>query len=73
VIDLLTEQWPWRERAACRDADLEVFFPENSGSARARKICAGCPVRAQCLDHAVTYDEPFGIWGGLNRLERKAA
>jgi WhiB family redox-sensing transcriptional regulator len=39
----------WRESAACRHADPEIFFPIGTcGPAmaeidRARRICAGCP------------------------------
>jgi len=28
-------------------------------------VCAGCPVRIQCLDGAVRRAEPYGIWGGV--------
>ena len=62
----------WRELAACRSFDLEVFFPERGESAEpARLVCAACPVRQPCLDYAVKIREPHGIWGGLNELERK--
>ncbi|HEV3495824.1 MAG TPA: WhiB family transcriptional regulator, partial [Actinomycetes bacterium] len=39
--------------------------------ARAKEICALCPVRRPCLDYALAIREPHGIWGGLNELERK--
>jgi WhiB family redox-sensing transcriptional regulator len=35
-------------------------------------VCAGCPVRAACLTHALTHDEPWGMWGGLTTRERAA-
>src|SRR5690606_4128918 len=35
----------------------------------AKRICATCPVRTQCLTHALTYPEAYGIWGGLNEHE----
>jgi WhiB family redox-sensing transcriptional regulator len=38
---------------------------------RAKAVCAACPVREQCLAHAVAYDERYGIWGGLNQDERR--
>jgi WhiB family transcriptional regulator, redox-sensing transcriptional regulator len=38
---------------------------------RAKTICAACPVRDECLQHAVTSDERYGIWGGLNQEERR--
>jgi WhiB family redox-sensing transcriptional regulator len=63
---------------ACRDSDPELFFPERgrgfvSGSYRrqyeeAAAVCAGCPVRARCLEENL--DVPFGIWGGLDPHDR---
>ena len=38
--------------------------------AEAREICEPCPVRRQCLAHALMQPEPFGIWGGFTRQER---
>ena len=56
----------------------EVFFPEDEHNERAREksiqiaktICAGCPIRRNCLEFAIAYDEPFGVWGGLTHRER---
>ena len=63
----------WRERAACRGADLEVFFPGRGESAEpARQICALCPVRQPCLDYALSSGIVHGIWGGLSERERRA-
>jgi WhiB family redox-sensing transcriptional regulator len=60
----------WRLAAACRSADPELFFPlSESGQAleqiaEAKVICAGCPVRRQCLEFALR-TRPHRIWGGL--------
>jgi len=63
----------WRERAACRGTDLEVFFPGRGESAGpARQVCAACPVRQPCLDYAITNRITHGIWGGLTERERRA-
>ena len=63
----------WRELAACRGADLELFFPERGESADpARRICTSCPVRQPCLDYAITNRIVHGIWGGLTERERRA-
>lgn len=63
----------WRELAACRGTDLDVFFPERGESAgAARQVCAGCPVRQPCLDYAVTNRITSGVWGGLTERERRA-
>lgn len=61
----------WRMRAACRTADPALFFPELGESAgAAKRICADCPVRAECLAFAVASGERFGVFGGLSERER---
>ena len=63
----------WRESAACRGADLAVFFPERGESAGpARRVCAACPVRQACLDYAISNRIAYGVWGGLTERERRA-
>jgi WhiB family redox-sensing transcriptional regulator len=63
----------WRELAACRGADLNLFFPGRGESAEpARRICARCPVRGPCLDYAVSNRLTHGVWGGLSERERRA-
>lgn len=65
-------QLSWQADALCAQTDPEAFFPEKGGSTRdAKKICAGCEVRAQCLEYALENDERFGIWGGLSERERR--
>jgi WhiB family transcriptional regulator, redox-sensing transcriptional regulator len=67
----------WRSSAACLSADPDLFFPISStGPAerqitRAKVICAGCPVRIQCLDFALTHDQTHGIWGGTTAEDRQ--
>ncbi|MGH3421088.1 MAG: WhiB family transcriptional regulator [Streptosporangiaceae bacterium] len=66
------DQQDWQERALCAQTDPEAFFPEKGGSTReAKLICAGCEVRAECLEYALAFDERFGIWGGLSERERR--
>ena len=63
----------WRELAACRGTELEVFFPGRGESAGpARQVCAACPVRQPCLDYAISNRITHGIWGGLTERERRA-
>ena len=62
----------WQSDSLCAQTDPEAFFPEKGGSTRdAKKICAACEVKAQCLDYALANDERFGIWGGLSERERR--
>jgi WhiB family redox-sensing transcriptional regulator len=63
----------WRELAACRGTDLEVFFPGRGETAGpARQVCAACLVRQPCLDYAISNRITHGIWGGLTERERRA-
>jgi WhiB family redox-sensing transcriptional regulator len=62
----------WRLDALCAETDPEAFFPEKGGSTReAKRVCAGCAVRSECLEYALANDERFGIWGGLSERERR--
>jgi WhiB family redox-sensing transcriptional regulator len=52
--------------------DPDLFFPERGQSCtEAKAICAGCPVRTECLDFAIVSCEQFGIWGGTSERERR--
>jgi WhiB family transcriptional regulator, redox-sensing transcriptional regulator len=63
----------WQYEAACRGADLKVFFPGRGESAEpARQICASCPVRQPCLEFALSHTITHGIWGGLAERDRRA-
>jgi len=63
----------WRELAACRGADFDLFFPGRGESAEpARQVCTRCPVRQPCLDYAISNRIVHGIWGGLAERERRA-
>lgn len=56
---------PWREQAACRGADPNLFFPKRGMVPRkAYEVCAGCPVRVECGDYARRVGETRGVWGG---------
>lgn len=61
---------PWRAAAGCRGTDPEVFFDPDRWP-QARRVCRGCPVRTDCLDHALTVGESRGMWGGLTPGERR--
>jgi WhiB family redox-sensing transcriptional regulator len=63
----------WQERAACHNTDPEAFFPTVGRymTVGARRVCGECPVRAKCLEYALTHGEWYGIWGGLSVDERK--
>jgi WhiB family transcriptional regulator, redox-sensing transcriptional regulator len=70
----------WRLRAACRTVDSTVFFSPDrergpareAREARAKAICAGCPVIRECASYALTAGERYGVWGGLSERDRLA-
>jgi WhiB family redox-sensing transcriptional regulator len=63
----------WEQHALCRQPqhDPDLWFPERGQGNAAKKICASCPVRVDCLRRAVDAGEEFGIWGGAGELTRR--
>lgn len=65
---------PWLMRAACRGMDPELFHPhrgDGRGVLYAKDVCAECPVRPECLDHALSAPEHLGVWGGTTEKQRR--
>ncbi|MGW5610955.1 WhiB family transcriptional regulator [Streptomyces sp. NPDC003753] len=68
----------WREMAACRFEDPELFFPVSDDGLsllqveRARRVCDRCPVLRECRGWALRYGETDGVWGGLTPGQRRA-
>lgn len=71
--------WDWQAHAACRGLDVNLFFggeheqydqeSKRQREAKARAVCASCPVAAECLNYACE-SRVYGIWGGLDKAER---
>lgn len=67
-----SDETRWRDSGLCQQTDPEIFFPETGVSNRqAKLVCSGCPVREQCLQHALDHREIHGVWGGLGERERR--
>lgn len=53
----------------------DLFFPRGKGELTnawknaIRSICGDCPVKAECLDHALKHEE-LGWWAGISPLDR---
>ncbi|GGX89440.1 WhiB family transcriptional regulator [Streptomyces minutiscleroticus] len=68
----------WRQSAACRTVDPELFFPVGSTgpallqTSEAKAVCRRCPVSEQCLDWALEEKQVVGVWGGTTENERRA-
>lgn len=65
----------WWADARCNDAAgtmSALFFSEElQDIARAKTLCAMCPVLVPCLEGAVERREPWGVWGGQLFLNGK--
>ena len=79
TLDLLSsapgEFGDWRDLAACTSTDPEAFFPEkiDENAMAAKRVCARCDVRAECLEFALAMPvtEDWGIWGGMSANSRR--
>lgn len=69
------------ENAACKGrTDIEWFPIKNTrhgpdldydaNLAAARRVCAGCPVRAECRKLAFSHPFSAGIWAGTDEYQR---
>lgn len=74
-----TWRWEWQLYAHCRGRDDLFFHPHGEREpARgqreqaAKALCASCPVRPECAEHALEMAEPYGVWGGVTETEREA-
>jgi len=62
----------WRLHAACADWPLDSFYgDESNATSQALRLCKKCPVRADCLNDAMTHNDPYGIWGGMTPEQRR--
>ena len=72
------ERTDWRQQAACRSLDPDLFFPVSTSGASlsdieaAKRICQCCPVMTACLRRALDLGQVSGIWGGTTEDERRA-
>lgn len=75
---LLAKMNEWAPQGACAENPDDGFVAERTNNARKnaeqerlpKAICGHCPVKMECLDHALKMPERGGIWGGLNDMER---
>ena len=64
----------WRNRAACASLPDSMFFlagDDFAGMKEAKKVCADCPVKAECLEFAILTNQSLGIWGETTPNERR--
>jgi WhiB family transcriptional regulator, redox-sensing transcriptional regulator len=67
----------WRDQAACRSTEADLFFPlrRSRGAMEqiraAKSVCWSCQVRETCLRYALETNQEAGIWGGTSEDERR--
>jgi WhiB family redox-sensing transcriptional regulator len=62
----------WMARGNCAHEAPSTFFPSDGvGVEVARRICATCPVKDECLEHALVNRIDHGVWGGCSERERR--
>lgn len=73
LMEAINAREEWMNGALCAQVDSELFFPEHQGKSprAAKRICAVCPVQAECLEYALQHREQFGVWGGTTERERR--
>jgi WhiB family redox-sensing transcriptional regulator len=72
VVVQLLRRPRWQTLAECRGERVEMFIPDRGGpSARAKQLCARCPVKAECLRFALAIPDLVGYWAGTNERERR--
>jgi hypothetical protein len=79
-MEVAMDRQTWRGAAKCspynsgltyEEAD-ELFFPSRGKSAaQAKSFCRDCPVRLECLEFSLIYNEQ-GVFGGTTENERNA-
>jgi WhiB family transcriptional regulator, redox-sensing transcriptional regulator len=63
----------WRAHGACLAYPTAWWFSiRHDEIAAARRICAECPVRSECLDFAVARPALLGTWAATSLPERNA-
>ncbi len=63
----------WRRDSACKPHPTQWWFAGHPKEiTRAKRICASCPVAAQCLEYAVARPALLGVWAATSATERAA-
>ncbi|HUD08250.1 MAG TPA: WhiB family transcriptional regulator [Candidatus Saccharimonadales bacterium] len=67
----LKETPGWRQKAACKGLDPEIFYPrKDSENDMALSVCEDCHVWVDCLRFAIKYHQDQGVWGGCTETQR---
>lgn len=67
----------WINNALCRTAhNPDLWTPDDYRNpniiASAKRVCARCLVRVECLNEALAIGDEHGIYGGTTPIERQS-
>ncbi|WP_431683768.1 WhiB family transcriptional regulator [Kitasatospora sp. KL5] len=68
----MNDETDWATSGLCRQADPDDLFVDGAAQNRAKALCAGCPVRTECLGYALDHRIEHGIWGGMTERDRRS-
>lgn len=72
IHQISPEASKWWDLGACRGLDAAIFYPDDDAEAQAAKtVCESCAVQQTCLDHALSFREKAGVWGGATERDRR--
>lgn len=69
----------WQEQAHCAGTGQDAYFGNEDEQPtmsikqvrNAAKLCDVCPVFEECLRHALTVREEYGVWAGTSGRTRR--
>lgn len=69
----------WQARAHCKGVGHDMYFGNEDEQPtmsikqvrNAAKLCDVCPVFTECLTHALTVREEYGVWAGTSGRTRR--
>jgi WhiB family redox-sensing transcriptional regulator len=71
MLHELADQPEWMADARCPQVGSDLFYADDlTGVQAALEVCRRCPVRDDCLDHALDTGEIYGVWGGTSETAR---
>ncbi|WP_406066306.1 WhiB family transcriptional regulator [Streptomyces sp. NBC_01077] len=56
----------------CKTTPADDLFVQGAAQNRAKALCTGCSVKAECLAYALDERIEHGVWGGMTERERRA-
>jgi len=72
---------PWKMKAACRGADVNLFFVlkgkhqrvDKRQAEQAKAFCRNCPVMGECFEEAMSTQDFQAVRAGLTPVELRKA